>query len=622
MATEKALFDMSDKRPEKIIYMPDGKEKTKAADKLNHHYLSDLQEEAYRLRDVLKKYHLVATTPAGKKYTPEPIQLIYTGEKKLKKDFIAFLTIVKHPKNAFLFFDEWGEPTKEIFRKTLANHFIYHKEATQLLGEPSIVKKEKYFWENEVACDKLSDWFECTKARVDIRRKDAHEIKGSYLSLKDGTLYVQFMHVFFPEKFQIEKCQELPHAEEYKTYSGEANIFTVLPILSSLFDSGQLNLGRSKIPATELKKAAKLINLPEFFDDGNKYFGNLCALFVLNIYTIYCEDWYDNSLTEPQDLLKDIFETIAKIQDYLLPIAMPHFSGLRKNICESSYANPLVILLNQSLEDLQANEWIQVEKLLTHCRTWDIYAERKFLLFYLEDIDRGVLHNDFDNKTIYIDDMLREFTYPFLKAVLFVYAAFGFVEVAYKEKSAEDATSYFDSLEYVRLTNLGKYALGISKKYVRTQQKDIQYFELDEERLIIKSLVENNPYENLLGNMAAPISKKMYKASYESFLSGCEKLQDITNKIDFFKEYICAEPPANWEQFFKELKKRCKPMKAPQKKYSLFQIPADNKELQRIILTDPVIRKYSLKAEGFILLVETSNKGKVMEALKKYGYLL
>ena len=127
MATEKALFDMSDKRPEKIIYMPDGKEKTKAADKLNHHYLSDLQEEAYRLRDVLKKYHLVATTPAGKKYTPEPIQLIYTGEKKLKKDFIAFLTIVKHPKNAFLFFDEWGEPTKEIFRKTLANHFIYHK---------------------------------------------------------------------------------------------------------------------------------------------------------------------------------------------------------------------------------------------------------------------------------------------------------------------------------------------------------------------------------------------------------------------------------------------------------------------------------------------------------------
>lgn len=96
----------------------------------------------------------------------------------------------------------------------------------------------------------------------------------------------------------------------------------------------------------------------------------------------------------------------------------------------------------------------------------------------------------------------------------------------------------------------------------------------------------------------------------------------ITNKINLFRDYICKEPPANWEQFFKELENRCKPMKAPQKKYTLLQIPAGNKELQRIILTDPTIRKYTLKAEGFILLVESNNKGKVVEALKKYGYLL
>ncbi len=29
-----------------------------------------------------------------------------------------------------------------------------------------------------------------------------------------------------------------------------------------------------------------------------------------------------------------------------------------------------------------------------------------------------------------------------------------------------------------------------------------------------------------MGNMATAISKKMYKVSYESFLSDCEKLQD------------------------------------------------------------------------------------------------
>ena len=622
MATEKTLWDMDDHRPEKVIYDPTGKERYDAVSALNHLYLSDAQEEAYKYRDMLKKYHLVAIAPDGKKYTPEPVRLMYTSEKKLKKDYLNFIAILKHPRNAFLFIDEWGEPVKEIFHRTLTNHFIFHKEATQLLGEPCLVKKTKYYWDEVKECEKLANWFAHIRSKANISRKEDYAQKGEYLYLKDQSLYAQFLHVFYPELLEIKECTDLPNAEAYKTYSGEANIFTVLPIMSSLFDSAQLNMGRSKLSATELKKAAKLINLPEFFNDGNKYFGNLCALFVLNIYTIYCNDWYDNDLTEPQDLLKDLFQTFAKIQEYLLPIAMPHFTGFRKNICEDSMVNPLVKVLNENLKLFHAKKWIPVEKLSTYCRITGDSPERRFLLFYQEDIDKGILHNDFDGKDIYIDNILHEITLPLIKAVLFAYAAFGFVEIAYREKPAKGATSYYDTLEYVRLTNLGKYALDISKKYVRTQQKDIQYFELDEERLIIKSLVENNPYENLLANMAAPISKKMYKASNESFLSGCEKLQDITNKIDFFKEYICAEPPANWEEFFKELKKRCKPMKAPQKKYSLLQIPADNKELQRIILTDPIIKKYSLKAEGFILLVETSNKGKVVDALKKYGYLL
>ena len=622
MATEKALWEMDENHPEKIIYMPSGTERTEAADALNNCYLADLQEEAYKIGHMMKKYRLVAISPDGKKYTPEPVRLMYTNEKKLKKDFIAFLSIMMHPENSLLFIDEWGEPVKEIFRKTLADHFITTDEASQLLGEPCVVKKTTYYWDELRVCDKLQTWFACLKSKVDFNREHDYAQKGYYLFFKDQSLYAKFMHAFSPDLLEIEECPELPDAEAYKTYSGEGNIFTALPIMSSLFDSAQLNMGRSKLPATELKKAAKILNLPEFFDDGNKYFGNLCALFVLNIYTLYCDDWYDNTFTKPQDLLKDIFKTIAKIQDYLLTFAMPHFSGFRKNICEDSQVNALINVLNQNLKEFQANEWLPVEKLIAHCRITGDYPERRFLLIYQEDVEKGYLHNDFDNTTIYIDNIFREITHPLIKAVLFAYAAFGFVEIAYKEKPEEGATSYYDTLEYVRLTNLGKYALGITEKYECIQQKDIQYFELDEERLIIKSLVENNPYENLLGNMTTAISKKMFKASYESFLSGCENLLDIKNKIDLFKEYICPEPPANWEQFFKELKKRCKPMKAPQKKYSLLQIPADNKELQRIILSDPIVKKYSLKAEGFILLVETNNKGRVAEALKKYGYLL
>ena len=54
----------------------------------------------------------------------------------------------------------------------------------------------------------------------------------------------------------------------------------------------------------------------------------------------------------------------------------------------------------------------------------------------------------------------------------------------------------------------------------------------------------------------------------------------------------------------------------------VMEIPTNNKDLQRIILSDPIISKYSVKAEGYLLLVEVSNRIKVAAALKKYGYLL
>lgn len=113
-------------------------------------------------------------------------------------------------------------------------------------------------------------------------------------------------------------------------------------------------------------------------------------------------------------------------------------------------------------------------------------TESQFLLLYYSDLLKANFCNEYDGKELFCDDTIQELTYPYLKAALFMMAAFGFVEIAYKEKPDEGATSYYDTLAYVRLTNLGLYALGIKRKYVRTKEAEIHYFELDTERLIIK----------------------------------------------------------------------------------------------------------------------------------------
>ena len=623
MTTETTLWDMSDKRPEKIIYAPEGIENEQIVSSLMHGYdLSKLQEAAYEVRENFKKYKLVALDKDGKKYEPAPIALMFSNKKKLKKDYAAYLAIMKHTNNFPLYYEEWSKPVKELFKQTAANHYILHTDATMILGEPSI-KESRYFWDDPEINQKLDNWYGTIEAKAPITNKNTYEHSNYYLELADNSYYAQTLPSLFPELMNIEKCEELPDAEAYKTYSGENTIFTVVPIMSSLFDSGQLNLGRNKLPVSEVKKTSKLLNLPEFFTDGNKYFSNICASFVLNFYTIYRMDLYNNDMTETQDLLKDLFKNLNEMQEYLMPILLPHITGLRKNLFNYCSCGYLINILQSVLKKFHKEEWLPIDKLLFHCRVSPPKTESQFLLFYCSDLFKANFCNDYDGKEIYCDDIIQELTYPYLKAALFMMAAFGFVEIAYKEKPDEGATSYYDTLAYVRLTNLGLYALGIKRKYVRTKEAEIHYFELDTERLIIKSLVDNNPYESLLGNMATAISKKMYKVSYESFLNGCEKLQDINSKIDFFKEYIASQDlPDNWAKFFKDIKKRCKPMKAPKKKYSLLQIPTDDKELQHIILTDPTIRKYTLKAEGFILLVETNYKSKVVEALKKYGYLI
>lgn len=623
MATETTLWDMSDKRPEKIIYAPEGIENEQIVSSLMHGYdLSKLQEAAYEVRENFKKYKLVALDKDGKKYEPAPIALMFSNKKKLKKDYAAYLAIMKHTNNFSLYYEEWSKPVKELFKQTAANHYILHTDATMILGEPSI-KESRYFWDNPTINQKLDNWYGTIEAKAPIPKKNTYGCSDYYLELADNSYYVLTLPSLFPELMNIEKCEELPDAEAYKTYSGENTIFTVVPIMSSLFDSGQLNLGRNKLPASEVKKTSKLLKLPEFFTDDNKYFSNICASFVLNFYTIYRMDLYNNDMTETQDLLKDLFKNLNEMQEYLMPILLPHITGLRKNLFNYCSCGYLINILQSVLKKFHKEEWLPIDKLLFHCRVSPQKTESQFLLFYCSDLFKANFCNDFDGKEIYCDDIIQELTYPYLKAALFMMAAFGFVEIAYKEKPDEGATSYYDTLAYVRLTNLGLYALDIKRKYVRTKEAEIHYFELDTEHLIIKSLVANNPYESLLSNMSTAISKKMYKVSYESFLNGCEKLQDINSKIDFFKEYISSQDlPDNWVQFFKDIKKRCKPMKAPKKKYSLLQIPTDDKELQHIILTEPTIRKYTLKAEGFILLVETNYKSKVVEALKKYGYLI
>lgn len=618
---------MSNNRTEREIYMPTSEERTELEKEANRYTTAEIKCMASPYRKFAKQYHLYAIDKQGKKYYPAAIEGVLTKETTFKSDWIAFYSIMSHPNNYHILLDQLSERELALLRAVLLNQVVNNEEANSILGTECFQKEEGY-WSNRYKLNKnLKVCFNEAYAKgLKQEKYGSYHITVPYVIAYEET-YQRLLPILFPELKEMTLIEDLPQEDSASLtiYSGEANIFTLLPMLSSLYESKQIEMGKSKVTASTIKKAAKILQPNEFFKNDDKGTECIAANFLINSYCLYRSTHkYKKDSEKNEDLIKDILFCNNHQSPILIPILLPHISGFRKIQLEYGRGNYLFTDIQTALLTLDEYGWIPINKLCFRARTFGRESIRHFVLLSSYEFDKMTLVNNFYNTEVFIDGILREITYPLVKSYLFMMAALGLVEIAYKEVRhfTDKATSCFDGLKYVRLTNLGKYALGLNKEYVRTKQKDIKYFELDKESLIVKSLAEVNPYESILTSMGKAISKKMYKLSYETFLDGCASKSDITNKIQLFHDYICPNPPVNWEQFFKDMEDKCKLMKAPQKKYSLLQIPSDRKDLQRILLSDPEIRKYSIKAEGYILLVETNNKNKVVEALKKYGYLL
>lgn len=233
------------------------------------------------------------------------------------------------------------------------------------------------------------------------------------------------------------------------------------------------------------------------------------------------------------------------------------------------------------------------------------------------------ISNNYDSDTcIEYSNIIEQLSEPFVKAMLFVLATFGIVEIAYREPQKGEK-SYYDGLQYVRLTELGKYVLGISKDYTPNVTNDNgPAFELDDQRLLINVADSKSPFIPMLKEFAVLVTPSLYRVDYDIFLTGCNKREDVKRKIDLFEQYICQKLPIIWKQFFDDILSRCAPFSSPLDEYILLCLPADNTALARLILTEPSLRRYVHKVEGYMLLVKSSKIKKFSDAMKRFGYLI
>lgn len=610
-------------KPIRLLHEPSSTELQVMKEMLSHDTKDNLQKVATPFLDLMKKYRFRYACKNGTYLTPQPIALFEKSKTQPKDAWVQLLALFYTEKNYTIIFDDMPKCEIDLWREVLRNHFLIDDDVNKIMGKKCF---NNQYWYARAAKLKepLNYFFYVTNQKGDLDEDEIFRDWKNFVYIGYSRTQM-LLKEFFPDLVNIKGFETLPEDAKLKTYNGENLVFAKLPVLASLYDSGMMSKGFTKLTATMVKKAQKVLSLPDFFQTypAPKQ-PPLSTALMANFYLFFRAGRGRKKIpTSPEELVKEIINDTYAFNDYTMPVCLPYIKGIKKSLIYSSSFDFVMMVALSLVKTHYQKGWLPLDSLIMKIRTFDQTSDERFLLIdplYVSQMD---MRNGFANDGyIHLGNLVKQISEPFVKSLMFMLSTFGIVEIAYREPTDDD-TSYYDGLQYVRLTELGKYVFDITKSYVPQVAEDNEpAFSLDDQRLLIKVLKQDSPFMPLLADFAENITPSLLRVSYESFLHGCNSRRDVEQKINMFKQYICKKLPAVWKQFFDEVVARSNPFLAPDAQYTLMRLPPNNRELQHLILTEPSIRKYVLKGENYMLIVKVDEMKQLTNALRKFGYLV
>ena len=126
----------------------------------------------------------------------------------------------------------------------------------------------------------------------------------------------------------------------------------------------------------------------------------------------------------------------------------------------------------------------------------------------------------------------------------------------------------------------------------------------------------------ILTRIGESLGNGCYFVTAASFLSSCNTKKDLNDKIKIFRKNISSNPPVIWEEFFTSLLFNTDPLAYKKVKRLIFQLNPENKDLVRILFSDPLLKSLVMKAEDYHILIKENNYKTVQNRLAELGYLL
>ncbi len=552
-----------------------------------------------------------------------------TFEELLKKtfkrsDYLSFISrFFADPSNRSLYFNSFQPELLTVWREIKHNYYISSKRISQLLGKECIISSNKSYYygysRDEVYIPETS-WFTAITSNGWSHRETSFSL---------SPLMRKYLLPFIPNNTngQDDNLDKLP--EGFTVFNGEKDTLIAIPLARNLFINGSIMMGKTKLPSTTVKKTGKILNLAEFFPHSEeKEDKEIRTRFFLTAFALYGTNSLIRTRTSAMsqtsyEMVREILPHIMYYSHHLTHLILPMLNKIYTNFTQASNVSRLFKEVKNALLTLDNNNnrwhsYESVENIIRENENNEIlctYVKPKLMEDY------GI-YNTRSGDLISPSNIYANVGKPFIKGIIFTLASIGLVEIAYKPAD-DEAPSPYDGLGYIRLTALGRYALGLQETYsLNTEEKKDELFELSDEKLIIRSLSEVNPYESALTDIANPIGNNRYAVTTSSFLRNCTSVGNINQKISIFRQLISPKPPENWEAFFKQLIEKSGKINKCSDVYTIYEIDHTDYRLHEIIATDPTIKKITRRAENYLLLIESGKFAIFRERLKSYGYMV
>jgi hypothetical protein len=446
-----------------------------------------------------------------------------------------------------------------------------------------------------------------------------------------------------PEGYDLIPLQEIEETDY--VYENKAGIIKYLQLYYNYVNSGNINFSKQdRASKGSLKNLKEYCEIKEFYtspkgapENQNKTEDKELEFLRTELIINFLKDLNLGHFENTVDLLKEILHNfIGPNSPFFLDTLLLHIKGkgdLRKDDDFKSRNHRVRNSIFNLVNSLPLEQWVSIENIIK----FTFYRNLFFKLIdenfaahnlYFDETKRTSNTYTYGQKTYIKEDNYNDIlVIPLIKAAMFLFAAFGIVDIAYNQpknnlykQKNQDYLSLYDGVKYVRLTELGGHLAGLTEDFEIEIEKEEIDITLDEDRLMLK-IDGKDKYKILfIESFAEKISENRYKVNYSTFLNGCSSREEIETKIKFFKAEIDNNPPKIWNIFFEDILKKADPLKKKDE-FNLYQVKADP-DLLNLLIEDEILSKYILKVENSNIAIKDDNLPDIRKRLEEFGYLI